>query len=551
MSNSATHFGLPFPVWGACYSLPIIWLDADGDPTDPVTPDTEISKDGGGFVDCTNEVTVVVGGNGAGWLTLTSEETKASVIWICAKVASGPKATLAVLFPRKLPFIGLGTAQAGSADTITLGIGHSPKDNYYVGAIVRTTGGTGGAVGGCQARVIYGYVGATRVATIGPNNWEVVPGADTTVEIPATAERPWTFLESTDLSAIPAGVWAYATRELTSFGTLATSIAAAVWSYVSRTLTAWLGGAKQVTFTLVDADLDPVGGCRLQFRSPSGQIIFEGDTGIASGQIVLALEQAASYTVLKGPLEGYVFATNPQTFDVGAATTQAITLTAEAEPVPSAGYATGLTYLELMLLLKLAINRRYPDTANMATDSILKAWIRAAHLRVDRLMRWTRGTVDLTTAVGDYTHIIVGSIREILAVEYVPASGDTSVLDSLDHELLLRKRVESDDNGTPTLYSRHGQVLYLYPPPDTAGDTVRLWVVTNPVELSLDSDKPSIPGDLHQFIVDLALAYVRGYFGDARAAENEQVFVEQLISKERHEPGAKRNASDRIITGGL
>jgi len=41
-----------------------------------------------------------------------------------------------------------------------------------------------------QARVIYDYVGSTRVATIGPNNWETNPANDTTYEVYATEVRP-------------------------------------------------------------------------------------------------------------------------------------------------------------------------------------------------------------------------------------------------------------------------------------------------------------------------------------------------------------------------
>jgi hypothetical protein len=38
---------------------PVPFLDADGDPTDPTTPDTEFSLDAGAFADCAEEVTTV------------------------------------------------------------------------------------------------------------------------------------------------------------------------------------------------------------------------------------------------------------------------------------------------------------------------------------------------------------------------------------------------------------------------------------------------------------------------------------------------------------
>jgi hypothetical protein len=55
-----------------------------------------------------------------------------------------------------------GTAQAGGASTITLRAGASATDDLYKGQVVKVYGGTG--VG--QVRVISGYVGATKVATV-------------------------------------------------------------------------------------------------------------------------------------------------------------------------------------------------------------------------------------------------------------------------------------------------------------------------------------------------------------------------------------------------
>jgi hypothetical protein len=185
MANSASHAALPYPVKGCRYTLAVPYLDADGDPTDPTTPDTEVSKDGGTFADCAEEVTTITGSNGAGFLTLTGAETDCSLLVLAAKVASGPKATLATLVPRVLPTIASGTAQAGANGTITLASGASAVDDYFVGCIVKTTGGTGGGgTGGAnnQARVITDYVGSTKVATVVPN-WETNPANDTTYEI--------------------------------------------------------------------------------------------------------------------------------------------------------------------------------------------------------------------------------------------------------------------------------------------------------------------------------------------------------------------------------
>lgn len=183
ISNHVSHAALPYPVKGARYTLQIPYLDADGDPLDPTTPDTEVSKDAGAYADATEEVTTITGANGSGFITLTGAETDASMVMLAAKVASGPKATLATLYPRVLPVLESGTAQAGAAGSITLAAGAAAYN--LIGCILKTTGGTGGGgVGGAnnQARVITAYNTGTKVATVTPN-WETNPDATTTYDV--------------------------------------------------------------------------------------------------------------------------------------------------------------------------------------------------------------------------------------------------------------------------------------------------------------------------------------------------------------------------------
>lgn len=187
MATHISHAGLPYPVKNARYTVPVPWLDADGDPTDATSPDSERSIDGASFADCTEEATVVTGSNGCGYLTLTGAETDASLVWVACK-GTGPKTTLLAVQPRVLPVLASGTAQGGANGSVTLASGASAVDDYYVGCIVVTTGGTGGGgTGGAdnQARVITDYNGTTKVASVAPN-WETNPANDTTYEVRLT-----------------------------------------------------------------------------------------------------------------------------------------------------------------------------------------------------------------------------------------------------------------------------------------------------------------------------------------------------------------------------
>ena len=71
-----------------------------------------------------------------------------------------------------------GTAQAGAASTITLAAGASATNDFYKGEVIYTTGGTGSG----QTRVITGYVGSTKVATVTPA-WTTTPDATTTYSV--------------------------------------------------------------------------------------------------------------------------------------------------------------------------------------------------------------------------------------------------------------------------------------------------------------------------------------------------------------------------------
>ena len=181
MANHASHAALPYPIKGARYTVLIPYLDADGDPTDPTTPDLEVSKDDGAAADAL-ETEASTYRNGVGMQTFSGEELDCSCFSFAAKAASGPKTTLGTLYPRVLASIGTGTLSAGSAGGGTLGT-ILPWD--LVGCFIKTTGGTGGGgTGGRnnQARKFITYTPTTGAFTVAPN-WETTPDNTTTYDV--------------------------------------------------------------------------------------------------------------------------------------------------------------------------------------------------------------------------------------------------------------------------------------------------------------------------------------------------------------------------------
>jgi hypothetical protein len=74
-----------------------------------------------------------------------------------------------------------GTAQAGSAGSITLASGSSATDDYYNGMVITITGGTGSGSKG----IITDYVGSTKVATVQKSTAAFTPAASSTYSIGA------------------------------------------------------------------------------------------------------------------------------------------------------------------------------------------------------------------------------------------------------------------------------------------------------------------------------------------------------------------------------
>lgn len=197
---------MPVPRKNTAFRVYFAIFDADGDPVSGATGlDSEISKDGGAFADCTNEATEI-GTSGCYYLDLTSTEMNADGVVVRVQTTSpGAKTTILTFAPEEAgdiradavmisgdstaadnlesAFDGTGyadgTAQAGASTSITLAAGASSTTDFYVGALIAIVGGTGG---GQAARLITAYNGTTKVATVTPA-WATNPASGSTYVI--------------------------------------------------------------------------------------------------------------------------------------------------------------------------------------------------------------------------------------------------------------------------------------------------------------------------------------------------------------------------------
>lgn len=114
----------PVPQKNVAYRVTFPILDADGDlVTGAAGLDSEVSKDGGTFADCTNEATEIATSSGVYYLDLTSTEMNADTVAVIVKTStSGAKTTTLVMYPEETGDIRVNvTAYGGTAGTFASG----------------------------------------------------------------------------------------------------------------------------------------------------------------------------------------------------------------------------------------------------------------------------------------------------------------------------------------------------------------------------------------------------------------------------------------------
>jgi hypothetical protein len=126
------------PYKNAAWRVTFPILDADGDPVSGATGlDSEVSKDGASFADCTNEA-AEIGSSGVYYLDLTNSEMNADTVAIRVQTSSsGAKTTIIVAYPQEADDIRASvTHWAGSAVA-------SPDTAGYPKVTVKSGTGTG------------------------------------------------------------------------------------------------------------------------------------------------------------------------------------------------------------------------------------------------------------------------------------------------------------------------------------------------------------------------------------------------------------------------
>lgn len=108
----------PVPIKGSAFRITFPIFDSDGDLVTGATGlDSEVSKDGADFIDCTNEA-VEITGSGIYYLDLTAEEMTADcVVTVVKTTTTGAKTAPIILYPVEINDIPVQTAAIASSVT--------------------------------------------------------------------------------------------------------------------------------------------------------------------------------------------------------------------------------------------------------------------------------------------------------------------------------------------------------------------------------------------------------------------------------------------------
>lgn len=157
----------PIPQKNVAYRVTFPIFDADGDlVTGASSLDSEISKDGGTFADCTNEATEIATSSGVYYLDLTSTEMNADTVAVIVKSAtSGAKTTVLVMYPEEAGDIRVNVTQFGGTDG-TFASGRPEVNTTHFGG---SPGDFASGVPEVNAIAINGTSISTTTAHIGVN----------------------------------------------------------------------------------------------------------------------------------------------------------------------------------------------------------------------------------------------------------------------------------------------------------------------------------------------------------------------------------------------
>lgn len=154
-------------------------------------------------------------------------------------------------------------------------------------------------------------------------------------------------------------------------------------------------------------------------------------------------------------------------------------------------------------------------------------------------------TVETVTVAGQQDYVLPTDFLKLHRLEYVlsgttPTTEDVQMLQWVS---LNQSDIISTRQGTPISYALKQDRFSLYPIPDTANKTLRLYYSYRIANLVNTTDVPDIPKEFHEYIAILAAesCFVKDDRSSAQLVEKKAAYLTQFkqISEDRRQDGPR------------
>lgn len=259
------------------------------------------------------------------------------------------------------------TAQAGGTSAITLDASASSTTDFYNGAIVYITGGTGAG----QYAIIRDYNGTTKVATVHPN-WRTAPDATSTFALKTVGIADVRLIDTqvvTALASITAGAYIG--------GTGAAALETTAQSILTDTnelQTDWTNGGR--LDLLIDAILDDTGtsGVVVNAAGLATDAVEEIRNAITGGAYALSTDANGMVRIVDGTGSGELN-TASGLVALNSVGLDAITFSEPAgEPTFSSTATQHLAFWAALALNKITSDSNSANLRNQADNADICAW---------------------------------------------------------------------------------------------------------------------------------------------------------------------------------
>jgi len=335
---------------------------------------------------------------------------------------------------------------------------------------------------------------------------------------------------------VPSGAAAGDTLPVRYTGTCDSQTPAATDEIIVRTIGSCYSftGASTVTITLTVSGVGVPNQLCVVRNEIETTIVSLGWTN-TDGEVELQMDDG-TYSVRYGPSATYTFS-NPYELVVSGNTDETFTCTALSPQ------ECGLTFAQIRSTIQLAL---HGHGGRVLEVSLINQWINSAYIEVDRRAQWTRTVETITTVADQEEYTRPGDVEAIVAIRavmYTDEDGKVWPLSEKSMEEHIRLLQDSTTAGAPLYYVMEGDSVFLYPTPDTADETMKMYCLGTPSKLANDEDKPTFACHLHDLIITAALSDAYRHIDEEELGLAYLQVFEQQLDRASRRADMNRSAS--------